>query len=154
MKPPKWRKGNGEFHVDQILGQVLRNAVWERLDMLSELANHADAHSLVSVARSELPRLTEGWRAMLLAHEPDERGDCPTCSTRWHRCKAPCSVWQVAHEHLVAGGLAPQQDPRRQGRRKNNPLPSQTRGVGAPTAAETTGRHALVTTPRGAVVGA
>jgi hypothetical protein len=108
----------------------------------------------VSVARSELPRLTEGWRAMLLAHEPDERGDCPTCSTRWHRCKAPCSVWQVAHEHLVAGGLAPQQAPRRQGRRKNNPLPSQTRGAGAPTAAETTGRHALVATPRGAVVGA
>ena len=95
--------------MDQILGQVLRNAVWERLDMLSDLANRADANSLVSVARSELPRLTEGWRVMLQAHEPDERGDCPTCSTRWHRCKAPCSVWQVAHEHLVAGGLAPQQ---------------------------------------------
>jgi hypothetical protein len=139
--------------VDQILGQVLRNAVWERLDMLSDLATRADAHSLVSVARSELPRLTEGWRAMLLAHEPDERGDCPTCSTRWHRCKAPCSVWQVAHEHLVAGGLAPQQGPRRQGRRKN-PLPGQTRSGSAPTATETTGRHALITTPRGAVVGA
>jgi len=139
--------------VDQILGQVLRNAVWERLDMLSDLANRADAHSLVSVARSELPRLTEGWRAMLLAHEPDERGDCPTCSTRWHRCKAPCSVWQVAHEHLVAGGLAPQQDPKRRGRRKN-PLPSHTRGASAPTPAETTGRHALITTPRSAAVGA
>ncbi|MFD1046533.1 hypothetical protein ACFQ1S_13710, partial [Kibdelosporangium lantanae] len=51
--------------MDEILGQVLRNAVWERLDMLSELANRADAPSLLSVARSELPRLTEGWRAML-----------------------------------------------------------------------------------------
>jgi hypothetical protein len=120
--------------------------------MLSDLATRADAHSLVSVARSELPRLTEGWRAMLLAHEPDERGDCPTCSTRWHRCKAPCSVWQVAHEHLVAGGLAPQQGPRRQARRKN-PLPGQTRSGSAPIA-ETTGRHALITTPRGAAVGA
>jgi hypothetical protein len=139
--------------VDQILGQVLRNAVWERLDMLSDLANRADAHSLVSVARSELPRLTEGWRAMLLAHEPDERGDCPTCSTRWHRCKAPCSVWQVAHEHLVAGGLAPQHDPRRPGRRKNT-VPDQNRGRNAPIPAETTGRHALISTPRGAVVGA
>ncbi|HWD05086.1 MAG TPA: hypothetical protein VG674_21835 [Amycolatopsis sp.] len=128
--------------MDQVLGQVLRNAVWERLDMLSDLANRADAQSLVSVARSELPRLTEGWRAMLQAHEPDERGDCPTCSTRWHRFKAPCSVWQVAHEHLVAGGLAPQarsQDERRAARRR---LPQ-------PTAAETTGRHALVT-PRAA----
>ena len=129
--------------MDQILGQVLRNAVWERLDMLADLANRADAASLVSVARSELPRLTEGWRAMLKAHEPDERGDCPTCSTRWHRSKAPCSVWQVAHEHLVAGGLAPQQDLRKRGRR-------------AARVAEqvaSTGRHALVT-PRQAVAGA
>ncbi|WP_410667196.1 hypothetical protein [Amycolatopsis sp. cmx-4-68] len=139
--------------MDQVLGQVLRNAVWERLDMLTDLANRADAQSLVSVARSELPRLTEAWRAMLKMHEPDERGDCPTCSTRWHRCKAPCSVWQVAHEHLVAGGLAPQQqapaDRRLQGRRKS-PVPTQARPVPAPTAAETTGRHALVN-PRRAV---
>jgi len=135
--------------MDQVLGQVLRNAVWERLDMLTDLANRADAQSLVSVARSELPRLTEAWRAMLKMHEPDERGDCPTCSTRWHRCKAPCSVWQVAHEHLVAGGLAPQQqsaDSRLQGRRKN-PV---TAHPAPPTAAETTGRHALVN-PRRAV---
>ncbi|GHG04878.1 MULTISPECIES: hypothetical protein [Amycolatopsis] len=136
--------------MDQVLGQVLRNAVWERLDMLTDLANRADAQSLVSVARSELPRLTEAWRAMLKMHEPDERGDCPTCSTRWHRCKAPCSVWQVAHEHLVAGGLAPQQssssDSRLQGRRKS-PVPTHP---APPTAAETTGRHALVN-PRRAV---
>ncbi|QRP45954.1 hypothetical protein [Amycolatopsis sp. FDAARGOS 1241] len=135
--------------MDQVLGQVLRNAVWERLDMLSDLANRADAQSLVSVARSELPRLTEGWRAMLQAHEPDERGDCPTCSTRWHRCKAPCSVWQVAHEHLVAGGLAPQaraQDDRRSSRRR---LPNQARRADRVSPAETTGRHALVT-PRAA----
>ncbi|MBB5854189.1 hypothetical protein ACFQ05_12840 [Amycolatopsis umgeniensis] len=138
--------------MDQVLGQVLRNAVWERLDMLSDLANRADAQSLVSVARSELPRLTEGWRAMLQAHEPDERGDCPTCSTRWHKCKAPCSVWQVAHEHLVAGGLAPQQtaatqDHRREARRR---VPGQTRGV---SAGETTGRHALVNPRRPAIGG-
>jgi len=127
--------------VDQILGQVLRNAVWERLDMLADLATRADAQSLVSVARSELPRLTECWRAMLSAHEPDERGDCPTCSTRWHRCKAPCSVWQVAHEHLVAGGLAPQQDLRRSWRRNSSGVPSQGRGT---TTGESTGRHALI----------
>jgi hypothetical protein len=112
--------------------------------MLADLANRADTDSLVSVARSELPRLTEGWRAMLSAHEPDERGDCPTCSTRWHRCKAPCSVWQVAHEHLVAGGLAPQQDLRRSWRRsKSETVPAQSRGP-KPTSAETTGRHALI----------
>jgi hypothetical protein len=98
--------------------------------------------SLVSVARSELPRLTEGWRAMLQAHEPDERGDCPTCSTRWHRCKAPCSVWQVAHEHLVAGGLAPQARTQDEGRASRRRVPNQARRA---TPAETTGRHALVT---------
>ena len=124
--------------MDQILGKVLRDAVWERLDMLADLATRADAQSLVSVARSELPRLTEGWRAMLEKHEPDERGDCPTCSTRWHRCKAPCSVWQVAHEHLVAGGLAPQRDLRRATRRSSAAVPTQTRS------AEATGRHALI----------
>jgi len=85
--------------MDEILGQVLRNAVWERLDMLAELANRADAPSLLSVARSELPRLTEGWRAMLAAHEPDEKGNCPACSSRWRQQKAPCSVWQAAYEH-------------------------------------------------------
>ncbi|WP_199430699.1 hypothetical protein [Qaidamihabitans albus] len=130
--------------MDQILGQVLRNAVWERLDMLSDLAERADSASLVSVARSELPRLTEGWRAMLRAHEPDERGDCPTCSTRWHRCKAPCSVWQVAHEHLVAGGLAPQQNTRRLGRRRSaatEPAEAQ------PVPQQQAGKHALVPPP-------
>jgi hypothetical protein len=98
--------------MDDILEHVLRNAVWERLDMLTELANDADEPSLLSVARSELPRLTNGWRAMLAAHEPDDRGNCPTCSGRWRQQKAPCPVWRAAYEHLVAGGLAPQQTPR------------------------------------------
>lgn len=136
--------------MDQILGQVLRNAVWERLDMLSDLAHRADAPSLVSVARSELPRLTEGWRAMLRSHEPDERGDCPTCSTRWHRCKAPCSVWQVAHEHLVAGGLAPQQTARRRVRRRS--APAGAPGHTSPAAEDTppprrAGKHAMLPPP-------
>nr|WP_132877132.1 hypothetical protein [Tamaricihabitans halophyticus] len=98
--------------MDEILGRVLRDAVWERLNMLTELADRADAPSLVSVARSELPKLTDGWRSLLTEHEPDNRGDCPSCSTRWRRQKAPCSVWRAAHEHLVAGALAPQQQGR------------------------------------------
>lgn len=106
-KPPRRRKGDGDVSVDEILGQVLRNAVWERLDLLTELASQADAPSLLSVARSELPRLTEGWRALLAAHEPDDKGNCPECSGRWRQQKSPCSVWRAAYEHLVAGGLAP-----------------------------------------------
>lgn len=107
VKPLSRRKGDGDVAVDEILGQVLRNAVWERLDLISELANRADAPSLLSVARSELPRLTEGWRALLAAHEPDQKGNCPECSSRWRQQKSPCPVWRAAYEHLVAGGLAP-----------------------------------------------
>lgn len=67
--------------MDQILGQVLRRAVWERLDLLDELADRADASSLASVVRTEMPRLTSGWRALLAAHAPDDKGRCPECST-------------------------------------------------------------------------
>jgi hypothetical protein len=88
--------------VDQILGQILRKAVWERLDLLDELAAHADARSLASVAHTELPRLTGGWRALLAQHEPNDKGNCPSCSSRWRAQKAPCTVWQAAHQHLVA----------------------------------------------------
>lgn len=146
--------------MDQILGQVLRNAVWERLDMLSDLADRADEPSLVSVARSELPRLTDGWKEMLRSHEPDDRGDCPTCSTRWHRVKAPCTVWQVAHEHLVAGGLATGKPTKRKLRRRaaspaHAAAESTTRVPEQPGPSERTGRHALVSPPsaRHAVTG-
>lgn len=88
--------------MDQILGHILRNAVWERLDLLDELAIHADTPSLASVAHTELPRLTGGWRALLVQHEPDDKGNCPQCSSRWRAQKAPCTVWQAAHQHLVA----------------------------------------------------
>jgi hypothetical protein len=95
-----WRKGKDQ--VDQILGQILQQAVWERLDLLDELAGNADAPSLASVARTELPRMTNGWRLLLRLHEPDHKGNCPTCSSRWRAHKAPCSVWHAVHQHLVA----------------------------------------------------
>ena len=60
----------------QILRQVVRQGVWDRLDMLDELASNADNGSLLSAARSELPRLTFGWGAVLAAHAPDPRGRC------------------------------------------------------------------------------
>lgn len=88
--------------MDQILGQILRQAVWERLDMLDELASHADDSSLESVARTELPRLTSGLRALLLAHEPDSKGRCPACSRRGRPRRGPCSVWRAAHDHFLA----------------------------------------------------
>jgi hypothetical protein len=109
--------------VDQVLGQMLRQAVWERLDMLDELASSADNGSLLSVARSELPRLTHGWRALLASHAPDTRGRCPVCSSRWRPRAALCSVWRAAHEHLVhtdavSGAVSPKSVPATSGARQ------------------------------------
>lgn len=96
--------------MDRTLGQVLQRAVWERLDLLDELASHADARSLESVARTELPRLTDGWRSLLSSHQPDSRGRCPQCSSPWRPRQGPCAVWRAAHDSLVvarAAGPAP-----------------------------------------------
>lgn len=93
--------------VDRVLGQILRQAVWDRLDMLDELARSADNGSLLSVARSELPRLTYGWRALLATHAPDSRGRCPQCSSHWRPRASPCKVWRAAHEHLVSAEAVP-----------------------------------------------
>src|SRR5690625_4042369 len=90
-----------------MMGHRLRSAVWERLDVLTELANRADAPARLAVARSELPRLTEGWRTLLTAHESDEQGNCRECSSLRRQKEAPCTVWRTAYEHLVAGALAP-----------------------------------------------
>jgi hypothetical protein len=87
--------------VDQVLGEVLRRAVWDRLHMLENVANSADDDSLLLAAQSELPRLVAGWRAVLASHSPDLRGRCPECSSRWRPCVAPCSVWLSAYKHLI-----------------------------------------------------
>ena len=92
--------------MNQVLGRMLQQAGWERLDMLEELVRSADNESLLSLARSELPRLTQGWRALLAAHAPAPRGRCPECSRRWQVRMAPCSVWQAAHERLVSADSA------------------------------------------------
>ena len=116
--------------MDHILGQILRQAVWERLDMLDELASHADAESLVSVARTEVPRLTDGWRALLAAHEPDSRGRCRECSRRWQPRRSPCSVWRTAHDNLVAVELVSPQARRA----FSHPVPPAPRRAPAPAA--------------------
>jgi hypothetical protein len=89
------------YEVDQMLGRMLRQAVWERLDMLDELATSADNGSLLSAVRSELPRLTHAWRALLASHAPDPRGRCLECSSHWRSRGISCSVWRAAHEHLA-----------------------------------------------------
>lgn len=97
--------------VDRVLGQILRKAVGDRLDLLDELVSDADNRSLLSVARGELPRLISGWRDLLATHAPDSRGRCPECSNPWRPRVAPCRVWRTAHEHLVAVETVPQARP-------------------------------------------
>lgn len=114
----------GRFgEVDQVLSKILRQAVWDRLDLLDELASSADNRSLLSVARSELPRLAYGWRALLATHAPDPRGRCPQCSSRWRLRTSPCSVWRAAHEHLIPD-VMPQVDVVPQVRRAASPVPA------------------------------
>jgi hypothetical protein len=91
----------GGVAVDRVLGEVLRRAVWDRLHTLEEVANSADDDSVLLVARSELPRLVAGWRAVLADHSPDLRGHCPACSSFWRPWVAPCTVWLSAYKHLV-----------------------------------------------------
>lgn len=122
--PPTRREGDGDVSVHEILGQVLRDAVWERLDELTELANRADAPSSLSVARCELPRLIEDWQTLLTVHTSDDQGNCPECSTRWRPQEAPCAVWRSAYEHLVSGALAP--------RSARHPRPTRTSRPAAP----------------------
>ncbi len=105
--------------MKRVAGDTLRKAVWDRLAMLDDYVTNADDRSVLSVARTELPRLTTAWRAVLILHAPDLRGRCPACSTRWQPQPAPCSVWQTAQENLInastttprstRGGASPQE---------------------------------------------
>lgn len=121
---PAGSKGHGERFVDEILEQVLRNAVWERLDMLSELAANTGQCELVDSSSSELPKLAEGWRDLLAMHEPDDQGNCPECSSRWRQQRSPCPIWRAAYDHLVGGALAAR--PSKVSRAMNSLAPNRT----------------------------
>src|SRR5687767_13400308 len=99
MRQRQWDK---EKPMDEILAGTLRSGVCERLDYLELLVANGDAASLAALAETELARLASAWRALLTLHEPDARGRCPQCSG-WRRGRLfPCSVWVVAHEHLIS----------------------------------------------------
>ncbi|WP_410575379.1 hypothetical protein [Amycolatopsis sp. cmx-4-61] len=80
---------------------TLRTAVLTRLDYLDSLARDADEPSKAVLADTVIARLTAAWRELLAAHEPDHRGRCRACASRWALRRAECSVWRTAHRHLV-----------------------------------------------------
>jgi hypothetical protein len=129
----------------------LRRAVLERLAAIEELALRAGSHLPVRVARTQFKTITDGWREVLLEHQPDRKDRCPVCSGWLRRRRWPCQVWVTAHHHLIGdgSGLAEQLG-RRSARfprpRQAEVIPRQVevipRQVGAPSAADqSTGRY-------------
>lgn len=88
--------------------QLLRLAVLDKLDGLDEAdggEEGEEAGGLLPMARSEIRRLTDGWRALLVVHQPGDGDLCPQCSGRFRRKRWPCSVWLAAHQHLISEGV-------------------------------------------------
>ena len=84
-----------------MLAAVLGRAVYERLELIEEIADRGDDASVVRLARHELPLVLATLAAILRNHEPDDAGRCPHCGGRLRRRPHPCSVWQTAHHLLV-----------------------------------------------------
>jgi hypothetical protein len=80
---------------------MLRAAVLRRLAVLDELARHGTADDLLPLARTELHRLTDGWRLLLTVHQPGTDGRCRVCPARLRRRRWPCRVWTMAYQHLL-----------------------------------------------------
>ncbi|WP_146073811.1 hypothetical protein [Amycolatopsis sp. CA-126428] len=93
--------------MDEVLSSTLQSAVFGRLDYLDRLAREGDESSRAALADTEITRLTRAWRCLLVAHQPDERGRCPQCSGRRRSRRRPCSVWNIAHQHLIAADGIP-----------------------------------------------
>lgn len=85
--------------------QRLRSALFDRLELVSEEASCAEPSSLVRLARTEIRRMTDGWRELLTSHQPDDDGRCPQCSGWFRRRRWPCPVWLSAHHHLIGDSL-------------------------------------------------
>jgi hypothetical protein len=82
----------------------VRRAVLERLAAVEELAARAGAALSVPAARKHIQTITDGWRELLVQHQPDATGRCPVCSGWLRRRRWPCEVWSTAHRHLIGDG--------------------------------------------------
>jgi hypothetical protein len=82
----------------------VRRAVLERLTAAEQMAVRASATRSASIARRHLRTITDGWRELLVQHQPDSSGRCPVCSGWLRRRRWPCEVWITAHRHLIGDG--------------------------------------------------
>lgn len=125
------------------MDRKVRRAVLERLAAVEELAARAGAALSVPLARKHIQTITDGWRELLVQHQPDSTGRCPVCSGWLRRRRWPCEVWSTAHRHLIGDGTEPIGRPAR----KSHPFrrPRQVvvvpRQLGAPAADQAAGRN-------------
>lgn len=83
------------------MDKAFRDSVLGRLDQLDHAAARGETGTLLPLARSELYRLSEGFRALLGEHQPDDDGRCQVCPGTLRTRRWPCSVWTIAHRHLI-----------------------------------------------------
>lgn len=74
---------------------------------LAELArftvNEEDDQRVAELARQEVPKLVSAVRTLLVEHQPDAHGHCPTCRRGVFRRRliAPCRAYLAAHLCLM-----------------------------------------------------
>jgi hypothetical protein len=85
----------------------VRRAVLDRLAAVEDLAARAGATLSAPLARKHIQTITDGWRELLVQHQPDPTGRCPICSGWLRRRRWPCDVWVTAHRHLIGDGPEP-----------------------------------------------
>jgi hypothetical protein len=81
--------------------ESLRAEVLQRLAILDQLAENGPIESLLPLARTELQRLTDGWRMLLTVHQAGPDGRCRACPARLWRRRWPCRLWTMAYQHLI-----------------------------------------------------
>ncbi|MGH3930812.1 MAG: hypothetical protein ACRDTF_12625 [Pseudonocardiaceae bacterium] len=89
------------------MNRRLRRAVFERLAAVEEMAVRTGAQPSARAGRYRLGTIAEGWRRVLIEHQPHLDGHCPACSGWLRRRHWPCPVWVTAHERLIGGAPKP-----------------------------------------------